>query len=391
MTSPVDTSVKHFYSATAGAPTLNGTAGSLITLLDATLVTGFGIKAVDSATVSNGVCRLNFSSGVSTATQEAVIMVAGASPAALNGEQKVTAAASSWVEFKTDLPDGAVTGSVSFKMAPLGWEKVFSATNVAVYRSASVEGTRMYLRVDDSGTTNARVRAFETMTDVATGVGAIPLDSQVTGGLYWPKSDVASAVVRTWCMAGDARGFYLAVSPSVAERYTLLYSGDIASLKSGDAYGYLLTGNEADESSGSSVPLGCVGYSHRSARGGAYLARSYIGIGQSLAVQRHGVHHNGATGNVYAGLAGYSFGAYPNGPNNGLMTGSVGLYEFGIRGYIPGLLHPVQDCSDGFATTALVDGTDDLAGRKLMAVRTGPPTAGLVGTVFIDTTGPWSR
>lgn len=388
----VSTSVKWAVSSMTGAPTLNGTAGSLIAVLDAFLVNGFGAKAVDSAQVTDGICRMAIT-GASAALDHSVIQLAGitGSGATLNGLQRVKTAAAGYVEFACDLPDGPLTGTITFKIAPLGWEKVFASTNVAVYRSASVEGTRMYLRVDDSDAKNARVRAFETMTDASTGVGAIPLDSQVTGGLYWPKSATAGAVVRTWCIAGDARGFYLAVSPSGGDRYTLLYSGDIASLKSGDVYGYLLTGNQADQTSGSSVPLGCVGYSHRSARGGAYLARAYTGIGQSLVVQRLGTHHNGATGDVYAGLAGYSFGAYPNGPNNGLMTGSVALYEFGIRGYIPGLLHPVQDCSEGFATAALVDGTDDLAGRKLMAVRTGPPSTGSVGTVFIDTTGPWSR
>ena len=39
----------------------------------------------------------------------------------------------------------------------------------------------------------------------------------------------------------------------------------------------------------------------------------------------------------------------------------------------------------------IVDGTDDLAGRRLMAIRTGPPASGTVGTVFMDMTGPWSR
>ena len=87
MASIVDTSVKHFYSAMAGAPAVSGTEGSLIATLDACLISGFGAKAVDSATVAGGVCRLNFASGVSAAKQEAVILVTGASPAALNGEQ----------------------------------------------------------------------------------------------------------------------------------------------------------------------------------------------------------------------------------------------------------------------------------------------------------------
>lgn len=388
----ISTAVKWAVSSMTGAPTLNGTAGSLIAVLDAFLVTGFGTKAVDSAQVTGGICRLSFT-GTSAAKEYCVIQVAGVAGdgAVLNGAQRVKVAASNYVEFLCDLPDGPLTGTITFKIAPLGWEKVFASTNVAVYRSASPEGTRVYLQVYDSDGKNARVRAFEAMTDAATGVGQIPLESQVSGGLYWPKSAAASAVARDWYMVGDARGFFLAVSPSGGDRYTLLYSGDIASLKSGDAYGYLLTGNQADQTSDTLPPLGCVGYSQRSTRGGAYMARSHTGIGQSLAVQRVGAYHNGANSGVYAGLAGYSFGTYPNGPNNGLMACAVGLHAFGIRGDIPGLLHPVQDCADAFATSAVVDGTDDLAGHKLTAIRTGPPSSGTVGTVFIDTTGPWVR
>lgn len=153
----------------------------------------------------------------------------------------------------------------------------------------------------------------------------------------------------------------------------------------------VFTGNQADQTNASSVPDGCVGYSHRSARTGAYLVRAHTAIGQSTAVQRLGAHHNGSTADVYAGTAGYSLGTYPNGPNNGLMTGPLELVALGIRGTLPGLLHPVQDCGSVFATRAMVDGTDDLAGRRLMAIRTGPPASGTVGTAFIDVTGPWAH
>lgn len=392
MASIVDTSVKHADSSMAGAPVISGTAGSLIAAMDAFLVTGWGSKAVDSATVSGGVCRLNFASGKSAAERHAVILVAGAAPAGLNGEQKVTAVSSTWVEFAAALPDGPVSGSVSFKMAPLGWEKVFTATNKAAYRATDPQSTRMYLSVDDTGTTNARVRFYEAMTDAVTGVGATPLESQVAGGLYWPKSSIANATARNWRLMGDSRGFYLAVEPARADRYTLLFVGDIASFKSGDAYGCLLTGNQSDQTNLSgSAPDGCVGYSHRNARGGAYLVRAHTGLGQSIAVQRIGAHHNGSAADAYAGSTGYSVGTYPNGPNNGLMTAPLELFALGLRGTLAGLLHPVQDCGSTFATGASVDGTDELQGRRLVAIRTGPPDSGALGTVFLDTTGPWER
>ena len=382
-----------FDSSQPGAPVLSGTAGALRTLLKACLVDGFGAGAVATLTVSGGIATATYA-GAHPFKVGYVAQFAGATPAGLNGDKVILSATGTSVTFAAPgVPDGAATGTITSKAAPAGWQELFAGAlaNVIALKPSVVEATGCVLRVDDTDTINARVRAYEAMSDISTGVGMTPLESQAAGGLWWPKSATANATTRAWILVADARGFYLAVAPAGGDRYTLLFAGDIASLKSGDAYGYLLTGNQADQTNTSSVPDGCVGYSHRSARAGAYLVRAHTAIGQSTAVQRLGAHHNGSTADVYAGTAGYSVGTYPNGPNNGLMTGALELFALGIRGTLPGLLHPVQDCGNAFATGAIVDGTGDLAGRRLMAIRTGPPAGGAVGTVFIDITGPWVR
>ena len=388
----MSTSVKVFASTDPGALVLSGTAGALSTLLKTYLVDGRGSGAVATLTVSAGIATATYGAGHPFAVGS-VGEFAGATPTGLNGQKRILSVATNSVTFDaTGVADGAATGSITSKLASAGWQQVFSATNVTCLKPTVVDATGCVLRIDDTGTTNARVRAYEAMTDASTGTGPTPLESQLAGGLYWPKSSVANATARPWIVIADGRGVYLAGDPTGTGRYTLTYSGDIASLKSGDAYGYLLTGNQADQTNTSSVPDGCVGYSHRSARTGAYLVRSHTAIGQSTAVQRLGSHHNGSTADVYAGTAGYSVGAYPNGPNNGLMTGALELHALGIRGTLPGLLHPVQDCGNAFATGAIVGGTDDLAGRRLMAIRTAPPAGAVrAGTVFIDVTGPWVR
>ncbi|CAM5787703.1 hypothetical protein ACFOHU_08150 [Ottowia pentelensis] len=381
-----------FYDSTmTGAPVLSGTAGALNSLLKTCLVDGFGSSGVTSVVVASGIATVTFAAA-HPYKRDVTMALSGATPAALNGNKLVLSTTSTTATFAaTGIADGAASGTITAKVAPAGWVEAFTGTNLKAFKPSVPEATGCVLRIDDTGTTNARVRAYEAMTDVSTGVGPTPLDSQLSGGLWWSKSNVANATTRTWYLVADERGFYLAVAPAGSDRYTLLFAGDIASMKSGDAYGYLLTGNQSDQTNVGTVPDGCVGYSHRSARNGAYLVRSHTAIGQSTAAQRIGAHHNGGTADSYAGTAGYSLGTYPNGPNNGLMTGALELFATGIRGTLPGLLHPVQDCSASFATGTIVDGTDDLTGRRLLAVRTGPPAGGTVGTVFIDVTGPWAR
>ena len=385
---------KTFDSTQLGAPVLSGTAGAMRAVVKACLIDGFGAGAVATLVVAAGVATATYA-GAHPFRIGSVALFAGATPSGLNGEKPILSYTSNSVTFAAPgVPDGAATGSITSKMAGVGWVEMFPAAlaNVLALKPSVVEATGCVLRMDDTGTTNARVVAYESMTGISSGLAPAPLDSQVGGGLYWPKSGAASAAARPWFLVGDERGFYIGISPQGTDRYTLLYAGDIASLKSGDTYGFLVTGNESDQVASTTVPTGCCGYSGRTARGGAYLSRAHTAIGQAIAAQRLGAHHNGGTADAYAGTAGYSVGTYPNGPYNGLMTGALELHALGIRGTLPGLLHPVQDCANAFTTDTIVDGTDDLAWRKLRAILTAPPSgASMAGTAFLYITGPWSR
>lgn len=375
-----------------GAPVLSGTAGATRALVKAALVDGFSAGTVATLTVTSGIATATFA-GAHPYRIGTVAQIAGATPSGLNGQKRVLSITSSAITFDaTGIANGAATGTITHKVAAAGWVELFTGTNLSAFKTSVVEATGCVLRIDDTGTTNARVRAFESMSDISTGIGPTPLDSQVSGGLYWAKSSAASGTARAWYMVADERGAWLAVDPAGTGRFTLLWFGDVASLKSGDAYGYAVTGNQSDQTNAATVADGCCGWSHRSARNGAYLVRAHTAIGQSIAAQRIGAHHTGTTADAYAGTAGYAWGTYPNGPNNGLMTAPLELFALGMRGTLPGLLHPVQDCGSAFATGAIVDGTDDLAGRRLLAIRVAPPSGSVTaGTVFIDITGPWVR
>lgn len=389
MASIVDTSVKHAYSSMTGAPTIGGTAGSLLAALDAFLVTGWGSKAVDSATISGGVCRLNFASGKSAAQEHAVILVAGASPSGINGEQKVTAVANGWVEFKTDLPDGAVTGSISFKMAPLGWEKVFSKTNVAVYRQTDIASTRTYYRVDDSDPLYSRVQMYESMTDVDSGIAVAP---SVAGGYYWCKRAVAGGA-SYWVLAGDSRGVYFVAgtnSLSTAAstgNYACLsqYMGDLNSFRSGDAWSAMLTGAETRDYNNI---RGCVFCSADAV--GFTLKRRSTGLGTSVSCVRK------LFGLVTA-ISGKdsTLSSFPSPVDNGLRLTEIlitdGLDTNGPRGWMPGAYHCPQTgvIATMGANVLLTRGQGAFNAKQLLSVTIGPPASMDQGVAFLDVTGPW--
>lgn len=390
------TSVKHFHGSMDGAPALNGVAGSLIAVLDACLVNGWGLKTAASITVAGGVATATFSV-VHGFAQDAIIQVAGVTPAELNGEKRVLSATPLSLTFDaTGVSDGPATGAITVKIAPVGWEKAFSGTNIAVYRSRDVTGTRAYLRVDDTGTTVARVVSYESMTDVNTGVGPFPTAGQMAGGGYWPKANTATAIARTWTVVADSKTVYYhccATEGTLGVAGLLYNFGDFTSLKSGDAFAALLTyGSVATLASGTAVEQSSIGYSSVDQIGWVVLMRSFTSLGAAIAGGRvlDGLR---STGNGNAGAVPNTLVPnYPNGPDNGLYLARQAIVEPGVayRGRQRGVHFPLNPCAASFNYLDKIDGQGPLAGRKLLAVRHGIATSQVgAGVAFFDITGPW--
>jgi len=144
-----------YRSTDAGAPTLSGNTASLIPLLDAILVNGYGSK-----------------------------------PAA-------------------------------------GWTKPFSDTNKAVYRNAANAIARSYFRVVDTAANFvAKVRGYDTMSDIDTGTGPFPTPGDISGdGLSIPKSNAVNSTVRAWIAAADERTLVLFVQHDGTD-WEMCYLGD---------------------------------------------------------------------------------------------------------------------------------------------------------------------
>ncbi|MDQ0609531.1 hypothetical protein QFZ83_003702 [Variovorax sp. W1I1] len=402
MASVVDTSVKHFGSFMgASAPVLNGVAGSLNALIYACAVTGFDAITLTSLEVSGGIATATYTGSHSSAI-DTVVLISGVTGAlvALNGEQKIVAKPSAGVvRFATAAADGIAAGTITMKIAPLGWLRTFAVGNVASFKSADPASTGMSLRIDDSAATIARVVGYESMSDVNTGLGRFPTDVQVPGGGVWPKSNVASAAAVPWFVVGDGRAFYLWVAPyavtvPACNSGWVRGFGDMVLLRaSGDAYACALNySNQTAVTAGYDGVYGGYG-SSVSAR--TACPRSFTGLGSS--VVNYVYPYTGAA-NAVSGCDS-TLGGFPSKVDGQLKFSSLYITEFPEpRAEVPGLYSvPQTFVYDTFKHLDPAPGTGLLAGRKLLSLQiansgiTSTPTSGNSGGLFVDVTGPWAR
>lgn len=394
MTSPVDTSVKYCHSGMAGAPVVNGSAGSMIALLDAVLVNGFGLVTVESLTISSGVATCNISAG-SGATPEGVVLIAGATPAALNGEQKVTTIGTNKVMFATALPDQTATGSISLKIAPAGWTKPFSGANKAVYRYPDVQSSRFYLRVDDSFPNNTRVRGYESMSDVDAGTGAFPNVEQQPAGPYWPRANDSSLTARSWSVFADGRGVIVALAANLSTptAHNCVTFGELIPTKANDPFCCILNAHLSDETQTTQIGAGALFrsiadvYEHS-----VSIVRSVTGVGSAIACAKYFPVINCRAQNYISGVTGGI--TYPNSADGGMYLSRVHVTQQGMvfRGVVPGIYPVAMDTPAGnFSNRQLIQPVEGLPGRKLAVVVNYGSVGGSPCTnpTTVDVTGPW--
>jgi hypothetical protein len=401
MTSVVDTSVKYFSSLMSGAPALSGTVGSMIALLDACLKDGFDLKTLASLTVAGGVATAAFT-GTHSAAVDSVVLIAGVTGgptgwAGLNGEQKITGkpgAASA--TFATNLPDGVYTGTITMKMAPLGFAKPFAGTNLAAYQSTDPASTKMILRLDDTVATTTRVVGCESMTDIGTYAGLFPTALQFSGGGYWAKSIGANSTPVQWMVIGDSRAFYIHVCPGFSSNASWTQGftrgfGDAVALKpGGDAYACFLSYSDTAAPAGQIT--GQPEYAQNLLQA---FPRAPTGLGSSL------LNNCFPYVGTSAGMSGMDtfFGPFPS-IIDGALRVSRRFFATGTgvppRADAPGIYSVPHNLSfDSFKFNDRQPGTGVLAGRNLIVVNSTNTsvnqgaTSSVAGTTFFDVTGPW--
>jgi hypothetical protein len=311
-----------YRSSDASAPTLNGSSGSLIAVLDACLVTGYGAKAA------------------------------------------------------------------------AGWEKAFSGTNLAAYRAAT--GNRYYLRVDDTGTTEARIVGYEVMTTVNAGTAPFPTAAQQSGGLYARKSEVADTSARGWVVVATGTCFYFlpqtnnsdwTVDPSYQYICGQFFFGDFSSFKSGDTFNTAIIAASGSGTSAGRLGSNAMAPNTSPSIPGHYVCRGFDGGGASKACGKRALYD--VTQRTPFGTSSYP--SFPCVVTGDLLVSPIVILETDAgtttiqRGVLPGLWALLNALPGAHADT--ISGTGTLVGKSFQLINVSDTAT--VGRAMIETSNTW--
>ena len=425
--------VRRFDHFQEGAPQLTNAFGSLTELLDAVLVNGFGVKTISTLTCTGGIATATTSTAHKYKVAD-VLLIAGATPIEYNGECRVLSVTSSSFTYAptATAPTAPATGTITAKIAPLGWEIAFSATSKRAYRSTNALSKKHILRVDDSmdplwapnWAKYAKVTMAESMSDIDTFVGGrAPYDptnptrneiatgtfqtSDVVNGwykwgyahshVYWETcQSVPATANRPWVVIGDDRGFYLFNdSLNGAQGYGARCFTEFQSFRPGDAFATILTaqdwiatsaarGIDIDGNFGSSDATSYFPGSGNTK--GKILMRGFMQIGNPVVVSLYSLNTNENT----QVISGRSTGiAFPNGPDAGLLLHPYYIKEgTSTRGRMPGV-YCVHNDNPPFATGDILTGVTGYPGRMFVIQKTSWASEINTAMVAFDLTGPW--
>lgn len=400
--------VKWYSSDMQGAPLLSTGEGgkahtvpqsSLIALLKAILVTGFGTRSLASAVYDSeaGTITLTLSSGHAY-LKDSIIEVSGANEAGFNGEFRVQSITTNTVVVWLDngTPGAAsATGDLAIKIPSLGWEVLFedAANYKIIFGRTDENATPIKLMVDNSAWTNwytynghlAKVAMVEDVTDINTYTTVFEH--------RWPASH--NYAVPEWQAVGDSLLLYFmpayGVGGPLNYKTRALYAfGDINSVRPWDQYHCLLvhypylyntSHNYGWNGNGNGYYNEAMIFNNSNQK---VLARSYHQIAGSVAASWRGL-------NPYMG-EGMSF---PNPADNGfyVSTDPVPVYDdLSYRGSLPGVVVPYASPTT-FDKTHL-DNLPGLPDKLIRLLLCNRQTAAGNGQDFLrligfDIKGPW--
>ncbi|MEA9416891.1 hypothetical protein [Aeromonas caviae] len=367
--------VKWFSEAMGGAPLLstdtgNGTAGTLISVLKACLVTGFNINPIQSITLNGGLAVATFALAHGF-LPDSIVAIEGVN-LNWNGEYRVLSVTTTTVTFAPVGTPSAVGAGGTMKVAPAGWELEFvDGTNtVAVFKRLAADATALRLRIDNSafsgwnGTATyryyyAKAQMVENVTDVNT--------YTLVKEFAWPASHAYATGEQQWDLVADDKLFYFLPRYSTTKMAAVLMFGDINSIRPNDNYHCVLTGiltpaqstayhwgARLASTTGYPIFNDVLQFGSLVGAVGASSNIAFINRRSLFAIAR--MHHQlpGSDNCLLLGI-GYTFGCpyqagvgYPNATDSGVYfnDGKIPIVEQtaqSIRGFLPGVLSPLQN------------------------------------------------
>lgn len=329
--------VRIYRSTDASAPTLSGSAGALLTVLDAVLVNGYGSTTAAGWTIAyTGTNKRQYAmvaggTGCQLYVDDSAPGAAGAKEARLTG-------------FKTGTGLGAGTGqfpTTSQMTAPSG--------ALVARKSSTADSTARAWTIIADGHT---IYMFVETGDVTTPALSYPW---MFGDFFsYSASDTSNCAIiarskenwQYYGSANDANGW--TANSGMVENFNKL--GGLSNTYLND----VLTGH--------------------------YCAANYTGVGGSLQFGKHSdiaamghISQNGSPQMGYLGKGpngGVSVWpsefAYPNPADSGLYTAPVWIHHGGgIRGYLKGVWNPLQHVP--LSTGDTYSGTGNLSGKSFIA------------------------
>lgn len=257
---PAENTVRFICSENYNAPQLSNARGLLIQALDAALVTGIPLPAINSVAVDGSTIVITFTNSHLLKLFQ-VVRLTGFSDAVLNNDWRIIGAPSAQkIAINRPSELSSIGGIGAAALAPLGYEKTYSATNKAAYRNAQpLAAHRPFLRVDetldpvysDSYAKYAKVGILKTMSHIDDLTGQqIPFDSSApnknwtgTGSgssayngwakWYYARSSTAyngsadttspGAGNRPWMIVGDERAFFIVLPMTASDGQKIIY------------------------------------------------------------------------------------------------------------------------------------------------------------------------
>lgn len=298
-----------YESTDPGAPQLTGQVGSLVALLDAVLVDGYGV----GASRKNG---------------------------------------AGWTREFSALNVRAYRGSLVSG----------SGYFLRIDDSATVGNAR-----------HGFARGYQSMTSASSGNNPVPASTQKANGVLLPKSITLDGTSRRWRVVANERFIYLFVDTRNAGSFFSWFAGDCISYKPGDMHGFVIACVDPQEWNGgyveSAYALSWEDYTFAPSESscGLYVARSHtLAIG-AVACNFFGI----LRGRLQFGGSGT--GAYPSGSTMGLLYESVRFVNgaWFPRGELPGALAPMQQIGiiDSLPDGMIIEGLDGTVTDRVLVVR----------------------